>query len=173
MSNTDDAIVSPPFCIDQRSSAVETHVFSPFSLWLTLRSGHADHSPFHLLPLGFRTSFHAEPFFGHERHVKTAFHVLPKFLNCMGFVWVFVAALTSVLRSEPFDGRTGIQLNGQLASMAQRRKQGILPSNGTPRKTQGGLPSFPGRILCRQSSEGIRSFCRLRRKRLDRLQHLR
>ena len=61
MSNTDDDIVSPPFCIDQRSSAVETHVFSPFSLWLTLRSGHADHSPFHLLPLGFRTAFRPEP----------------------------------------------------------------------------------------------------------------
>ena len=62
MSNTDDDIVSPPFCFDQRSSAVETHVFSPFSVWLTLRSGHADHSPFHLLPLGLRNSFRAEPF---------------------------------------------------------------------------------------------------------------
>ena len=60
MSNTDDAIVSPPFCVHQRSSAVETHIFSPFSLWLTLRSGHADHSPFHLLRLGLRTSFRAD-----------------------------------------------------------------------------------------------------------------
>jgi hypothetical protein len=37
VSNTDDAIVSPLFCLYWRSSAVETQVFSPFSVSLTLR----------------------------------------------------------------------------------------------------------------------------------------
>ena len=43
-----------------RSSAVETFVFSPFSVSLTLRFGHRDPSLFHLLRLKLRTSFHAE-----------------------------------------------------------------------------------------------------------------
>jgi hypothetical protein len=41
VSNTDDAFVSPPFLVfisvHWRSSAVETQVFSPFSLSQTLR----------------------------------------------------------------------------------------------------------------------------------------
>ena len=63
--NADDAIVFPPFfafiSVHWRSSAVETHVFSPFSVSLTLRSGHVDTSLVHLLRPGVRTSFCAEP----------------------------------------------------------------------------------------------------------------
>ena len=62
----------------------------------------------------------------------------------MGFVWVFVAALTSVSRSKPFDGRTGIQLNGQLASMAQRRKQRIRPSKWDAAKNANWVAELPG-----------------------------
>ena len=63
--NADDAIVFPPFFafirVHWRSSAVETHVFSPFCVWLTLRSGHGDPLRVHLLRAGLRTSFRAEP----------------------------------------------------------------------------------------------------------------
>ena len=63
--NTDDAIVSPPVAafisVHWRSSAVETHVFSPFSVLLTLRSVHRDPSLVNLLRPGLRTSFRAEP----------------------------------------------------------------------------------------------------------------
>ena len=59
VSDTDDAIVSPPFfalmSVHWRSSAVQTDVFSPFSDWLTLRSGHEYPSPLHWLRPGFRT----------------------------------------------------------------------------------------------------------------------
>jgi hypothetical protein len=44
-----------------RSLAVETLVFSPFSVSLTLRSGQGDPSLFHLLRPGLRTSCRAEP----------------------------------------------------------------------------------------------------------------
>ena len=66
--NTDDAIVSPPFAafisVHWRSSAVETHVFSPFSVSLTLTSVHGHPSRVHLLRPGLRTSFQAEPEIG-------------------------------------------------------------------------------------------------------------
>jgi hypothetical protein len=56
VSNADDAIVSPPFfafiSVHGRSSAVETQVFSPFAVSLTLRSGHGDPSLFQLLRPG-------------------------------------------------------------------------------------------------------------------------
>lgn len=65
MLTSDDHIVSPAFSafisVHWRSSAVETQVSSPFSVSLTLRSGHGDSSLFHLLRLGSRTSFRAEP----------------------------------------------------------------------------------------------------------------
>ena len=74
MSNTDDAIVSPPFfafiSVHGRSSAVETQVFSPFAVSLTLRSGHGDPWLFHLLRFGSRTSFRAEPDFPHPNNGK-------------------------------------------------------------------------------------------------------
>ena len=65
VSNTDDAIVSPLFfafiSVHWRSLAVETQVFSPFSVPLTLRSGHGDVSLFRWLRPGARTSCPAEP----------------------------------------------------------------------------------------------------------------
>jgi len=61
----DDAVVSPPFfaliCVHESSSGVETYVVSPFSVWLTLRSGHGDPAPFQLLRFGLRISLREEP----------------------------------------------------------------------------------------------------------------
>jgi hypothetical protein len=77
VSNTDDAIVSPPcfvfISVHGRSSAVETQYegtgrFTPVARligWLFascgLKSGHGDPSLFHWLRLGPRTSFWVEP----------------------------------------------------------------------------------------------------------------
>ena len=68
--NTDDAIVSRFFAVISVhwcSSAVETHVFWPFSVSLTRRSVHRDSSLVHLLRPGLRTSFRAEPGFRRAR----------------------------------------------------------------------------------------------------------
>ena len=63
MSNADGVIVSPFFAffsVHLRSSAVESQVFSPFSVSLSLTSDHGDPSLFRSLRLQLRTSFRAE-----------------------------------------------------------------------------------------------------------------